>query len=111
MLKRFEFIFSTVSNEVDSWNPLSLGLLPRMYRCPIPWHDPFISFAPSKPWIHAVLSMMLESAPSNPVDNRLVDAPVSTMAVPYLYSLLVLGLSWQSLAVAMFGDGLAIPSF
>ena len=86
MLKRFELIFSTVSNVVDSWNPLSLGLEPRTYRCPIPWLDPLISLVPSKPCIHAVLSTMLLSAFSNWVDIRLVDAPVSTMAVPYLYS-------------------------
>jgi len=37
--------------------------------------------------MHAVLLEVLDRAHSNSVDNRLVDAPVSTIAIPYLISL------------------------
>ena len=55
--------------------------------------------------MHAVLSVMLLSVVSNWVDIRLVDAPVSTMAVPYLYSPLELSLSRHLLAMAIFDIG------
>ena len=38
--------------------------------------------------MHAVLLVVLDRAHSNSVDSRLVDAPVSTIAIPYLISLI-----------------------
>ena len=76
-----------MSKLVDSWNPVDPLPAPRMYICPVPRTFPLISLFPSNPCIHAVLASVRHRNLPKSLVNRLVDAPVSTMALPYMHSL------------------------
>ena len=75
-----------MSKLVDSWNPDCWLLSPMMYRCPIPLMPPLISALPSKPCMQAVLCLACVRYCPKSCDNRLVDAPVSTIASPKMHS-------------------------
>ena len=69
----------------------------------MPHISPLISARPSNPWMHAVLRFGCDRYSPNCCANRLVDAPVSTIASPNMHLLDDLVIGGTSLRVATIG--------